>query len=81
HYCLDNRKAGENGVLCDCLDAVVLGYFPCGECAGEILEGHGNYYLREYFAKSLSSEMGTDSYPALKQLMYEKYGIKPDEQA
>jgi len=81
HYCMFKKRSEKDEAICDCLDDVVEGRFPCGECAGEILEGKGNYYLRSYFAKSLASEMGEDSYPMLKRLMQEKYGISPEEQA
>ena len=48
-YCyarFGNRPQGE---VCDCLDEVVAGELPCGECLGEIIEGEGNRYLKDYF--------------------------------
>ncbi len=47
-YCLE-----EGG--CDCIDKIMEGRAPCGECIGEILEGNANPYLSdEQISRALS---------------------------
>ena len=48
-YCYAHYGNRSEGEVCDCLDEVVAGELPCGECLGEIIEGEGNKYLKEYF--------------------------------
>lgn len=71
-YCL--VKEGE----CNCLEDLVNGKHPCGECIGEILEGHGNSYLAEYFAVAIAEKTG--ELEAIKRIISEKYGISIGEQ-
>ncbi len=47
-YCL--LKYGN----CDCLDEVINGEVPCGECLGEIMEGEGNKLLKDRFPGIIS---------------------------
>ena len=44
-YCIEKTPGHGEGATCNCLADVVEGRHPCGECIGEILEGHGNKYL------------------------------------
>lgn len=74
NYCLIKYQE------CDCMDEVVNGESPCGECIGEILEGEGNPYLAEYFARSIAKEIGSKYLEMLKQIIFEKYGKPVEEQ-
>ena len=66
-YCLEEGS-------CSCMEEIMRGEAPCGECLGEILEGNGNPFLKQYFAKSLAEEMGEENLAALEKLVEEKYG-------
>ena len=79
-YCIEKDPKHGEGATCDCLNDIVNGVHPCGECIGEIMEGHGNRYLSKYFANAIAEEMGEQHKPALKQMMKEKYGIPIREQ-
>lgn len=80
-YCItkNSTKHGE-GSTCDCLDDIMNGRHPCGECIGEILEGHGNKYLSKYFATSISDEVGIKYLPTLKEIISDKYEVSVSEQ-
>lgn len=79
-YCIEKSPGHGEGATCNCLEDVVNGVHPCGECIGEILEGHGNPLLTEYFAKAISEEVGEEHIDTLKQIISEKYGISIREQ-
>ncbi len=72
-YCFEEGE-------CDCLDNIMNGKHPCGECMGEILEGEGNPLLAEYFAAAIADEVGEEYKPALKQIIADKYGMPIEEQ-
>ncbi len=72
-YCFYKNKPDEKGRLCDCLDEVVAGEAPCGECLGEILEGEGNHLIKEYFADSIADELGEENKPLIEKIINEKY--------
>lgn len=73
-YCIENS---EHGVAeCDCLEDIVTGKPPCGECIGEILEGNGNPYLAEYFAKAIAKGVGESHLEELQKIIAEKYGLE-----
>ncbi len=73
-YCLmDHGK-------CDCLEDIMKGKAPCGECIGEILEGEGNPLLAEYFANALAEELGEENKAMLKNIIAKKYGIPEEKQ-
>lgn len=75
-YCLSElEKLG-----CDCLEEVIEGRHPCGECIGEILEGHGNRFLAPYFARAIAQEVGRQYVDTLRQIISEKYKLAVDEQ-
>jgi len=80
-YCINksSKKHGA-GTSCECLDDIMNGRHPCGECIGEILEGHGNKYLAQYFASSISDEVGMKYLPYLKQIISDKYEVSIEEQ-
>lgn len=77
-YCIEKTPGHGEGAACDCLSDVVNGEHPCGECIGEILEGHGNPYLSEYFAKAIAEETGEKE--AIQRIIEDKYGIPISEQ-
>lgn len=79
-YCIEKTPGHGEGAKCNCLDDIVNGRHPCGECIGEIMEGHGNKYLSKYFAKSIAEEMGDEFEEVLKEMMEKKYGISVEEQ-
>ena len=74
-YCIEKTPGHGEGATCDCLKDIVEGRHPCGECIGEILEGHGNKYLAEYFAKAIAEEVGMDHLDTLKKIISEKYNV------
>jgi hypothetical protein len=80
-YCIEKTPGHGEGAVCDCLSDVVNGVHPCGECIGEILEGHGNSYLAEYFAAAIAEKVGEEHIRTLKQIISEKYEISAEEQA
>jgi|GEM_PF-1389637 hypothetical protein len=80
-YCINKSSAkhGE-GTSCQCLNDIMNGRHPCGECIGEILEGHGNKYLSKYFASSIAEEVGVKYLPTLKEIISDKYDVSVEEQ-
>ncbi|MBU1036546.1 hypothetical protein KKF32_00745 [Patescibacteria group bacterium] len=72
-YCIEKTPGHGKGATCNCLADIVEGRHPCGECIGEILEGHGNLYLTEYFAASIAEEVGEEHLETLEQIIAEKY--------
>ena len=79
-YCIEKTPGHGEGATCSCLEDVVNGKHPCGECIGEILEGHGNRFLTKYFAKSIAEEVGEEHLDSLRQIISEKYKVTPSEQ-
>lgn len=77
-YCIEKTPGHGEGAICNCLEDIINGKHPCGECIGEILEGHGNPYLAEYFAKAIAEETG--ELDAIKKIISEKYEISIEEQ-
>jgi len=77
-YCIEKTPGHGEGSTCLCLEDVINGVHPCGECIGEILEGHGNQYLAEYFAKAIAEKTG--EYDAIAKIIEAKYGIPVAEQ-
>ena len=77
-YCIEKTPGHGDGAACSCLEDIVNGQHPCGECIGEILEGHGNKYLAEYFAKAIAQETG--NYDAIREIISEKYDISIEKQ-
>ena len=79
-YCIEKTPGHGEGATCDCLADIVAGEHPCGECIGEILEGHGSPYLAEYFAVAIAEEVGEQHLDTLKQIIFEKYGFSEENQ-
>jgi hypothetical protein len=80
-YCI-NKSSDKHGVgsTCSCLDDIMNGRHPCGECIGEILEGHGNKYLSKYFASAIADEVGIKYLPTLKEIINDKYEVSVSDQ-
>jgi len=79
-YCIEKTPGHGEGATCSCLEDVVEGRHPCGECIGEILEGHGNKFLSKYFAQSIAEEVGEEHIETLKQIISQKYEIDIENQ-
>lgn len=77
-YCIEKTPGHGEGAACDCLADVMNGRHPCGECIGEILEGHGNPLVAEYFAKAIAEETGEEE--AIRRIIEDKYGIPVEDQ-
>ncbi len=77
-YCIEKTPGHGEGAICNCLEDIMNGVHPCGECIGEILEGHGNPFLAEYFAQAIAEKTGQED--AIKKIIGEKYGIPLEEQ-
>ena len=80
NYCLEKTPKHGEGASCSCLEDVMNGLHPCGECIGEILEGHGNKYIAAYFATAIAEEVGITHLPTLQQIIFEKYGVPVEDQ-
>lgn len=79
-YCIEKTPGHGEGATCRCLDDVINGVHPCGECIGEILEGHGNKFLAKYFAKAIAEEVGEEHIGTIKQIISSKYDIEIKDQ-
>tara|TARA_Y100000310_G_C20631908_1_gene789110 strand:+ start:585 stop:1043 length:459 start_codon:yes stop_codon:yes gene_type:complete len=79
-YCIEKTPGHGKGATCDCLSDVVNGVHPCGECIGEIMEGHGNPFLAQYFAKAIAEKVGMQHIGSLKAIMFDMYGIAVADQ-
>ena len=79
-YCIEKTPGHGEGASCNCLKDVVEGVHPCGECIGEILEGHGNPNLAKYFANAIAEKVGEEHIQTLKEIVEEKYDATVDEQ-
>lgn len=74
-YCIEKTPGHGEGASCNCLKDIVEGVHPCGECIGEILEGHGNPNLAKYFANAIAEKVGEEHIQALKEIIEEKYDV------
>jgi hypothetical protein len=79
-YCIEKTPEHGEGATCNCLADVVNGRHPCGECIGEILEGHGNHFLAKFFARAIAEEVGNQYYTPLTGIIEDKYGKPAEEQ-
>ena len=77
-YCIEKTPGHGEGAECHCLEDVMNGEHPCGECIGEILEGHGNPLIAEYFATAIAEETG--ELKAMQRIIEEKYGVPIEDQ-
>jgi hypothetical protein len=72
-YCIEKTPGHGDGATCDCLGDIVNGVHPCGECIGEIMEGHGNPYLKEYFAPAIAEKVGMEYLEELQNMIDDMY--------
>ncbi len=79
-YCFSNPEKQDKDLVCDCLEDIMNGKHPCGECIGEILEGGGNPLISEYFASAIAEEVGKEYTQTLKQIIAEKYDMPVEKQ-
>jgi len=79
-YCIEKTPGHGEGASCNCLKDIVEGVHPCGECIGEILEGHGNPNLAKYFANAIAEKVGEEHIQTLKEIIEEKYDVPIDKQ-
>jgi hypothetical protein len=79
-YCIEKTPGHGEGATCTCLDDVMNGRHPCGECIGEIMEGYGNKFLAKYFASAIAEEVGEEHLETMKLIMADKYSISVEEQ-
>ena len=79
-YCIEKTPGHGEGATCKCLEDVMNGVHPCGECIGEIMEGHGNRFISKYFARAIAEEVGLDHLETLKLIMQDKYGVSVADQ-
>ncbi|MBS1269591.1 MAG: hypothetical protein MAG794_00542 [Gammaproteobacteria bacterium] len=78
--CLEKTPGHGIGATCDCLADIMNGKHPCGECIGEIMEGHGNPLISEYFAAAIAEEVGERYKPMLMEFVAERYGMPIERQ-
>jgi hypothetical protein len=79
-YCIEKSPGHGEGAICNCLEDLTNGVHPCGECIGEILEGHGNPYLSKYFANAIAEKVGEEHLDTLQEIVEDKYGTPIEEQ-
>ncbi len=79
-YCIEKTPGHGEGAACTCAQDVLDGVHPCGECIGEILEGHGDPNLAQYFAKSIAHKVGEQHQEHLKGIIADMYDISVEEQ-
>ena len=79
-YCIEKTPGHGEGASCNCLKDIVEGVHPCGECIGEILEGHGNPNLAKFFANAIAEKVGEEHIQTLKKIVEEKYDVSVDTQ-
>lgn len=79
-YCIWKSPGHGEGATCECVKDILRGEHPCGECIGEILEGHGVPELAPYFAKAIANKVGKQHLDHLKSIIATMYNISVEEQ-
>lgn len=79
-YCIEKTPGHGEGAACTCAQDILNGKHPCGECIGEILEGHGEVELAPYFAKAIAHKVGNQHLDHLKSIIADMYKISIEEQ-
>jgi len=79
-YCFSDPDHQDEELVCDCLEDIMNGEHPCGECIGEILDGNGNALISEYFATAIAEKVGENHLVALKQMIADKYDMPVGKQ-
>lgn len=65
-YCIKETE-------CTCRQDILNGEHPCGECIGEILEGHGLAELKPYYAKAIAHKVGEQHLEHLQEIINDIY--------
>lgn len=81
-YCIQKTPGHGEGATCECLNDILNGEHPCGECIGEILEGHGlkDPVIVKLYAKAISHKVGSQHLNHLKEIIADMYEITVEEQ-
>ena len=72
-YCIEKTPEHGEGAACECMDDILAGRHPCGECIGEILEGNGEPELKDYFAKAIAHKVGAKHEEHLQEIIDDMY--------
>ena len=81
-YCIQKTPGHGEGAECRCLQDIMNGEHPCGECIGEILEGHGlkDKEIVKLYAKAIAHKVGAQHTDHLKTIIASMYNITVEEQ-
>jgi len=72
-YCIQKTPGHGEGAECTCRQDILNGEHPCGECIGEILEGHGLAELKPYYAKAIAHKVGSQHQGHLQAIINDMY--------
>jgi len=72
-YCIQKTPKHGEGAECTCRQDILNGENPCGECIGEILEGHGLAELKPYYAKAIAYKVGSQHEAHLQEIIDDIY--------
>lgn len=72
-YCIQKTPGHGEGAECSCRQDILNGLHPCGECIGEILEGHGLAELKPYYAKAIAHKVGVQHEVHLQEIIDDMY--------
>ena len=72
-YCIQKTPGHGEGAECSCRQDILAGRHPCGECIGEILEGHGLVELKPYYAKAIAHKVGIEHEAHLQEIINDMY--------
>lgn len=81
-YCIQKTPGHGEGATCECLSDIMNGEHPCGECIGEILEGHGlkDREIVKLYARAIAHKVGEQHTDHLKGIIADMYNITVEEQ-
>jgi hypothetical protein len=72
-YCIQKTPEHGEAAECTCRQDILDGRHPCGECIGEILEGHGEKDLVPFFAKAIAHKVGSQHEVHLQEIIDDMY--------
>lgn len=72
-YCIQKTPKHGEGAKCSCREDILNGVNPCGECIGEILEGHGLAELKPLYAKAIAYKVGAEHEAHLQEIIDDMY--------
>ena len=72
-YCIQKTPGHGEGAECTCRQDILAGNHPCGECIGEILEGHGLPELKPYYARAIAHKVGVEHEVHLEGIINDMY--------